>query len=174
MAIAITLFISIVVSTSKDNWFMKAHRSPKQSRQIRSSLSLTLLSLLITPFVLNSPTQAQTQAQTQTQTQTQAQTTGNIVADGRLDEYFSAASAPLLYQGLIGSAVTDIQYFLISQGFYRGAADGIFGPATYAAIVEFQRSNNITADGIIGPETWSVLFAADERVAFLRPSEPLL
>ena len=36
-------------------------------------------------------------------------------------------------------------------------ADGIFGPATQAAVIAFQQMMGITADGIIGQQTWELI-----------------
>ncbi|GAC1324888.1 MAG: hypothetical protein NVSMB13_07020 [Mycobacteriales bacterium] len=38
------------------------------------------------------------------------------------------------------------------------AADGIFGPATKAAVLEYQRSAHLELDGQVGPLTWATLF----------------
>ncbi|RPI88298.1 MAG: peptidoglycan-binding protein [Chloroflexi bacterium] len=37
------------------------------------------------------------------------------------------------------------------------AVDGIFGPLTRTAVVEFQSSNSLAPDGIVGPLTWGAL-----------------
>jgi peptidoglycan hydrolase-like protein with peptidoglycan-binding domain len=37
------------------------------------------------------------------------------------------------------------------------AEDGVFGPATTAAVKAVQQLFGITRDGIVGPQTWSVL-----------------
>ncbi len=36
-------------------------------------------------------------------------------------------------------------------------ADGIFGPITQKAVINFQTKNNLKVDGIVGPETWATL-----------------
>lgn len=38
-------------------------------------------------------------------------------------------------------------------------ADGIYGPKTKSAIIQFQKNNNLVPDGIVGPRTWAVLNA---------------
>ena len=40
--------------------------------------------------------------------------------------------------------------------------DGDFGPLTHARVVEFQKSNQLTADGIVGPRTMAKLFEEEQ------------
>lgn len=42
---------------------------------------------------------------------------------------------------------------LAAVGCYKGAIDGIMGPATDAAILEFQKAAGLTPDGELGPQT---------------------
>lgn len=62
--------------------------------------------------------------------------------------------------GDCGPAVEQIQSYLISKGFSI-AMDGRFGPATDAAVREFQTSSGLEADGIVGPMTWMALQSDD-------------
>ena len=61
---------------------------------------------------------------------------------------------PSLQRGFTGSdAVRAVQKRLKELGYYKGAADGDFGPATEEAVKAFQRANGLTADGKVGQKT---------------------
>jgi len=55
--------------------------------------------------------------------------------------------------GGFNERVAAAQYLLRARGFYKGRADGIYGPKTIAAVKAFQRANGLKADGIAGPQT---------------------
>jgi peptidoglycan hydrolase-like protein with peptidoglycan-binding domain len=63
---------------------------------------------------------------------------------------------PLVRQGDQQHPVQTLQYLLRARG-HAVAVDGVFGPATAAAVRAFQQSRNLAADGIVGPQTWSAL-----------------
>ena len=66
----------------------------------------------------------------------------------------SAASSQVLSKlGSTGAEVTRVQKKLKELGYYSGAADGIYGNATKAAVKAFQKNCGITADGVAGPKT---------------------
>lgn len=90
-----------------------------------------------------------------------------------------------LLSGSTGRAVQQLQYMLNVLAEYVDnippiAIDGIFGSATRAAVIAFQRFAGLTADGVVGPATWSALY---DHVTGLRsngaplsaqyPGEPL-
>lgn len=59
-----------------------------------------------------------------------------------------------LREGSTGSEVTKLQNKLKEKGFLPGPIDGIFGPATEAAVIAFQRTrDDLDDDGIVGPLT---------------------
>ena len=61
---------------------------------------------------------------------------------------------PSLQRGFKGSdAVRTVQKRLKELGYYKGAADGDFGPGTEEAVKAFQRANGLTADGKVGQKT---------------------
>ncbi|MGA4509019.1 phage tail tip lysozyme [Propionibacteriaceae bacterium G1746] len=80
-----------------------------------------------------------------------------LVADGVAGPITWNALVPTLKQGSTGSAVTALQVELKAHGKYTGAIDGSFGPATYSAVVSYQKSVGLVADGVAGPKTWGSL-----------------
>lgn len=72
-------------------------------------------------------------------------------------QYAVAAVKPnpasgMLRLGSKGAGVREIQALLIRAG-YAVNQDGDFGPATKAAVEQFQTSHGLTVDGVAGPET---------------------
>jgi len=65
----------------------------------------------------------------------------------------TAFAEPLLKLGSAGQDVTKAQQRLIQWGYMSGAADGVYGYQTQAAVVAFQRKSGLTADGILGKGT---------------------
>ena len=55
--------------------------------------------------------------------------------------------------GSRGEQVSQVQRKLKQWGYYAGTVDGVFGQATYDAVVSFQRKNGLTADGVVGAQT---------------------
>lgn len=61
------------------------------------------------------------------------------------------SSTPTVKQGSKGEVVKKLQRLLALN------PDGDFGPRTHAAVIAFQRGNGLAADGIVGPATWAAL-----------------
>lgn len=61
--------------------------------------------------------------------------------------------AAVVAWGSRGADVTLIQQKLKQYGYYTGAVDGVFGKATYDAVVWFQRKNGLKTDGVVGKST---------------------
>lgn len=62
--------------------------------------------------------------------------------------------------GEMGDSVEAIQRDLRTLGYYSRSIDGDYGSGTEEAVVEFQRSQNLTPDGKAGPVTLAALQAA--------------
>ena len=58
-----------------------------------------------------------------------------------------------------GEEVAQIQQALISLGYLKGTADGVFGNNTENAVRKFQRKNKLTADGLVGTKTKELLLS---------------
>ncbi len=59
----------------------------------------------------------------------------------------------------VASASTNksVQSKLKDLGYYTGNIDGIYGPLTRSAVINFQRDYGLSVDGIVGPETLGAL-----------------
>ena len=65
---------------------------------------------------------------------------------------------PTIHEGDTGEAVRRAQRALRRTPNLSIVVDGIFGPATKAAVIAFQRGNPpLVVDGIVGPHTWAAL-----------------
>lgn len=66
---------------------------------------------------------------------------------------------PVLRVGSTDDAVNDLQQALINNGYAIGASgpDGIFGPATLAAVQNFQSEHGLPRTGVVDAATWYAL-----------------
>ncbi len=70
----------------------------------------------------------------------------------------SMTETPSLGIGSRGEEVRQLQQALLDAGIqFRGGADGVFGPATQAALRQFQQQNDLPATGAVDSQTASVL-----------------
>ena len=63
---------------------------------------------------------------------------------------------PVVQNGNQGHPIRALQFLLRAHS-HNLAVDGMFGPATEAAVKAFQTGKGMTADGIVTPQTWSAL-----------------
>jgi peptidoglycan hydrolase-like protein with peptidoglycan-binding domain len=63
---------------------------------------------------------------------------------------------PVVQNGSQGHPIRTLQFLLRARG-HNLTVDGMFGPATEAAVKAFQTSKGMTADGIMSAQTWSAL-----------------
>lgn len=56
-----------------------------------------------------------------------------------------------------GADVMAVQAALQNKGYNPGGIDGVYGPATEAAVKAYQKANALEADGIVGLKTWGKL-----------------
>jgi peptidoglycan hydrolase-like protein with peptidoglycan-binding domain len=67
------------------------------------------------------------------------------------------AIPPTISEGATGPVVRWAQYLLVRRTLSDNQIDGIFGAVTKSAVEQFQRDSGLTADGIVGPATWAAL-----------------
>jgi hypothetical protein len=78
------------------------------------------------------------------------------IGAGNLTGITPTASSPILKLHSVGDLVVWAQQHLVTAG-YTTAVDGSYGVSTQAAVQSFQVTQGLTADGIVGPATWAAL-----------------
>lgn len=93
--------------------------------------------------------------------------TANALASSGGGSTSPAVSALVgLRAGALGNTVKQLQQALIDAGVrVRGGADGIFGPATAAALQQFQTSQGLEATGVVDDRTAAALAAPKPAAA---------
>lgn len=76
----------------------------------------------------------------------------------------STASSTALRRGSTGTAVKTLQGNLIMLGYLNASADGIYGAKTEAAVLQYQKVNQLGTDGVAGTQTRSAVAAEVLRV----------
>lgn len=66
-------------------------------------------------------------------------------------------SQAAVYWGQRGETVRKVQQKLKQWGYFSGEVDGVFGQATYNAVIAFQKKNGLTADGVAGSSTLAAM-----------------
>jgi peptidoglycan hydrolase-like protein with peptidoglycan-binding domain len=66
-------------------------------------------------------------------------------------------NSPMLKTGDNNNDVATLQTRLNELGYNCGEVDGVFGAKTRAAVIAFQKANNLSVDGVAGPQTWAAL-----------------
>ncbi len=72
----------------------------------------------------------------------------------------------IVRRGDRGPDIRTLQQTLKDLGFSPGNIDGVFGPATVAAVVAFQRASDLLADGVVGPRCWEKLGFPERGIVF--------
>lgn len=78
-------------------------------------------------------------------------------------------SYPTVRRGSSGTAVKLAQCKLRTSGASL-RSDGVFGSATKAAVIKFQRARSLNADGVVGRRTWTALLAQGSTPSLRRGS----
>jgi len=82
-----------------------------------------------------------------------------VESEFRLGDRLVCLRSPMMR----GNDVADLQLRLGALGFDAGRVDGIFGPATKAAVGDFQRNAGLVTDEVCGPDTVEALIRLEGR-----------
>ena len=93
-----------------------------------------------------------------------------LTSEGLTLEEVTRPFPAVLREGETGVDVSALQYYLAVVSYFSGGAvpavqvDGIFGPATTAAVRAFQELVGVPVDGIVGRQTWIQLEQAYQDI----------
>ena len=133
-----------------DNWI------PLAGGALLLVVLVVVVLALVGVFNSSTPTRAATTNQitstptTTTTTTTTTQTAGPVVA----------APTTTLTPGDTGAQVKALQRALAALGYTVGKVDGDYGTATKTAVAQFQTAQKLTPDGVFGPATRAALIKA--------------
>ena len=82
-----------------------------------------------------------------------------VESEFRLGDRLVCLRSPMMR----GNDVAELQLRLGALGFDAGRVDGIFGPATRAAVGDFQRNAGLITDEVCGPDTVEALMRLEGR-----------
>lgn len=82
-----------------------------------------------------------------------------VESEYRLGDRLLCLRSPMMR----GDDVSDLQLRLGALGFDAGRVDGIFGPNTQAAVLDFQRNAGLITDQVCGPDTVEALVRLEGR-----------
>jgi peptidoglycan hydrolase-like protein with peptidoglycan-binding domain len=80
-----------------------------------------------------------------------------VLSDGSGSSNTSTTSTSTNSTAVTDPAVVDLQKVMTRLGYYSGPIDGVYSPATTAAVTEMQKALGVTADGVYGPATDAAL-----------------
>jgi len=89
------------------------------------------------------------------------QTQTGLTSDGVVGPktWAKLVSGAQLAQGINNESTRALQVLLREKYDYDIDADGVFGPATKNAVIDFQKSVNMTPDGVVTPLVWQALIS---------------
>ena len=157
---------------TKDYYLRLGTTGPKVQTLQRRLIELGWLSGKVTG-VFDEATEAAVKA---FQTRTAGIYTDGVAGPATLRALYSANAArtktaaasnavETLEYGSEGAAVTKLQTKLKELGYLAGYIDGKFGVETQAAVIAFQKNNNLTADGKAGTATQNKLYSGTANKA---------
>lgn len=98
-----------------------------------------------------------------------------LTSEGLTLEEVTRPFPSVLREGASGVDVRTLQYYLDVIAYFTDAVpdivqDGVFGPATTAAVQAFQRLAGLSADGVVGRQTWLRLQQAYQDILNTLPA----
>jgi hypothetical protein len=92
-----------------------------------------------------------------TSAETSSSTSARTAAEAESNTSASASGQAITGENLARNDVIRIQQSLRQEGFYNGQADGVWGPRTASALMQYQQKNQLGATGQLNSNTLNQL-----------------